>query len=123
MKWYFKVLKNYVNFSGRATRTEYWMFVLINLLITLAIILMDLLLFPSMVEDGMGILGMLYALAVLLPYIAVTVRRLHDIGKSGWWYLLALVPIAGIVLLIFTLLESAPDNQYGEKVYANSEEF
>ena len=109
MNWYLSVLKNYVTFSGRAHRTEYWMFALFNFLIMIGL---------SIIESLIGMTGMisgLYSLAVLLPSIALNFRRLHDIGKSGWWMLIGLVPFIGaIVLLIFAVLPSQPQsNQYG----------
>lgn len=108
MDWYVGVLKKYVDFTGRARRKEYWMFVLINFLIALAIGIVDAMI-------GWGVLGFVYALAVFLPSIAVTVRRLHDTGRTGWWILIALVPLIGIiVIIIFTVLDSQPgDNAYG----------
>ncbi len=85
------------------------MFALFNAIIAFALGFIEGLL------GGPGILGMIYALAVLIPGIAVSVRRLHDIGKSGWWILISLVPIVGvIILLVFTVLDSTPgENQYG----------
>ncbi|WP_066053930.1 DUF805 domain-containing protein [Robertmurraya korlensis] len=109
MQWYLKVLKNYVGFQGRARRKEYWMFFLFNFLITILLSIIE-----SMLGLG-GILSALYGLAVLLPSIAVSVRRLHDIGRSGWWMLLSLIPVIGlIVLLVFAVLDSQPgENKYG----------
>ncbi|MBL7646570.1 MAG: DUF805 domain-containing protein [Candidatus Hydrogenedentes bacterium] len=109
MHWYLDVLKNYTGFTGRARRTELWMFWLVNLGIVIAL---------SIVEGiiGMpGILSGLYNLAVLLPTIAVGMRRLHDTDRSGWWLLIAFIPfLGGIVLLIFFCLEGTKgDNQYG----------
>ncbi|SFA69755.1 MULTISPECIES: DUF805 domain-containing protein [unclassified Bacillus (in: firmicutes)] len=109
MEWYLKVLKNYVVFHGRARRKEYWMFVLVNVIIS--IILSSI----EAVADLPKFLSTLYSLAVLLPSLAVGVRRLHDIGKSGWWLLLSLIPIiGGIILLVFMCQDSQEsDNQYG----------
>ena len=108
MQWYLKVLKNYVGFDGRARRTEYWMFALINVVILIALSLIGR-------AIGTNILYTIYALAVLLPGLAVGVRRLHDTDKSGWWLLIGLIPIVGaIVLLVFMLSDSTPGpNQYG----------
>lgn len=109
MQWYLKVLQNYVGFQGRARRTEYWMFVLFNTIACLVLYLVDFLLGLPFV------LSLIYSLAVLLPSLAVLVRRLHDTGKSGWWILIALVPFGSIVLLVFECLDSHPgDNQYGK---------
>lgn len=114
MDWYLKVLKNYVGFGGRARRKEYWMFFLFTVIVSVVLGLIDGLM-GLMTESGIGTLGLLYALAVLLPSIAVGVRRLHDIDKSGWWLLIALIPlIGGIVLLVFSLMEgSRGDNRFG----------
>ena len=107
MNWYLEVLKKYAVFSGRARRKEYWFFVLFNIIIALAL--------TFIVEIEVGLLSGLYSLAVLVPSIAVTIRRLHDTDRTGWWFLIAFVPIIGvIVLLVFTVFDSTPgDNQYG----------
>ena len=109
MEWYLAVLRNYAGFSGRARRTEYWMFVLFNIVIAIVLSILDALVL------GSGILGTLYSLAVLIPSIAVGVRRLHDTGRVGWWLLIGLVPVVGfIVLLIFFVQDSQTgDNEYG----------
>lgn len=116
MNWYLDVLKKYVVFSGRARRAEYWWFILFNIIISLALGAIDGVTGTYSPEAGLGLLGGLYTLAVLLPSIAVTVRRLHDTGRSGWWFLIFLVPVIGaIVLLVFMVLDSKPgQNQYGE---------
>ncbi|MDU2940862.1 MAG: DUF805 domain-containing protein [Enterobacteriaceae bacterium] len=97
MNWYIGVLKNYVGFSGRARRQEFWMFVLINSIITAVLNVIQIMM-------GMEIawITILYALVTLLPYLAVTVRRLHDTDRSGFWIFLGLIPIIGwIVLFVF----------------------
>lgn len=95
MNWYLKVMKdNYVNFNGRARRKEYWMFVLVYIGIAIASGVLDSML-------GMGVIGGLIALAHLLPSIAVGVRRLHDIDRSGWWLLIGLIPLIGWVIAIY----------------------
>ena len=114
MNWYLEALKKYAVFSGRARRKEYWYFVLFNIIIGLVL---------GFIEGNLGlfsdspesILSSLYSLAVLLPWIGVNVRRLHDTGRSGWWLLIGFVPIVGaIVLLVFMVQDSAADeNQYG----------
>lgn len=108
--------KKYAVFSGRARRKEYWFFALFNIIISLALTFIDSQT-GSLDEAGdIGVLGTIYGLLVFIPSIAVSVRRLHDIGRSGWWLLIAFVPlIGGIVLLIFMLLDSEPGgNQYGD---------
>jgi uncharacterized membrane protein YhaH (DUF805 family) len=114
MHWYTDVLKNkYAEFKGRAARQEYWMFVLINMLISLALgMVMGIL---GVSEDIADTISGLYSLAVLIPGLAVASRRLHDGGKSAWWLLLILVPILGwIALIIFLCQDSQPGaNQYG----------
>lgn len=91
MNWYIKVIKNYANFEGRARRSEYWYFVLFNTIFSIAFLVIDLLVFSSEKPMIRGI----YSLAVLLPAIAVGVRRMHDVGKSGWYIL---IPIYNLVL-------------------------
>jgi uncharacterized membrane protein YhaH (DUF805 family) len=115
MSWYLEVLKNYAVFSGRARRMEYWMFVLFNIIILIVLALIDYLTGTFSPRAGVGLLGGLYSLAVLIPSLAVTVRRLHDIGRTGWWILIGLIPVIGnIVLLIFMVLDSEPGaNEYG----------
>ncbi|MCP8968105.1 DUF805 domain-containing protein [Ectobacillus ponti] len=110
MNWYVKVLQNYVGFSGRARRKEYWMFALVNFIIGLVFALL------MQAADVFGLISNLYSLAVLLPSLAVSIRRLHDTGRSGWWLLISLIPIVGfIVLLVFFCQDSqSGENQYGE---------
>ncbi len=111
MSWYLAVLKNYAGFSGRARRKEYWMFTLINFIIA-AVLYAIFLATRSTVVD---ILLIVYFLGVLIPGIAVTVRRLHDTGRTGAWYFIAFVPfIGGIWLLVLTILEgNSGPNEYG----------
>ena len=115
MNWYLEVLKKYAVFNGRARRKRVLVLFLVQYSchsILLAVI--DMAIGSFNAEAGMGLLGGIYALAVLIPSIAVSVRRLHDTGRSGWWLLIALVPIIGvIVLVIFMLQDSKPENQYG----------
>jgi uncharacterized membrane protein YhaH (DUF805 family) len=107
--WYIKVLKEYANFNGRATRSEFWYFTLVNIFVSLIFSVIG-------ASIGFPFLSMIYSLVVLLPSIAVATRRLHDIGKSGWWQLLGFIPIIGwIVLIIWYATESKEDNQYGKK--------
>jgi uncharacterized membrane protein YhaH (DUF805 family) len=114
MKWYLEVLKKYAVFSGRARRTEFWMFTLVNIVVSMLLAFVDSS-FGMTVSYSVGILSSLYALAVLVPSLAVWVRRLHDTGRSGWWWLISLVPFIGIVvLLVFAAQDSQPgSNKYG----------
>jgi uncharacterized membrane protein YhaH (DUF805 family) len=109
MEWYLKVLKEYVGFSGRAQRKEYWMFVLFNMIAMIILTVLDKVIGTEPLLYG------LYSIAVLLPSLAVSIRRLHDSGKSGAWILIGLIPFIGaIVLLVFMCTDSQPnDNQYG----------
>ena len=115
MSWYLQALKKYAVFSGRSRRMEYWYFVLFNIIVSIVLGVIDGLLGTSGSYAGAGLLSGIYGLAVLIPSLAVTVRRLHDTDRTGWWILIALVPLIGvIVLLVFALLEGTPgDNQYG----------
>ena len=115
MNWYLEVLKKYAVFSGRARRKEFWFFVLFNIIISIVLAVIDGVTGSFSPEAGMGLLGGIYTLAVLIPGRAVSVRRLHDTERSGWWLLIALVPLIGaIVLLVFMVQDSKPgQNQYG----------
>ena len=114
MNWYLEVLKKYVDFSGRARRKEFWMFGLVSFLISMALLLLDNLL-GTVSASGYALLNTLYGLAVFLPSISVTVRRLHDTGHGGAWYFIVLVPLIGpIILLLFMVRDSEPgDNRFG----------
>lgn len=110
MNWYLKVLKQYADFNGRARHQEYWMFVLINAAISFGATLIGGLL-------GVGtLLQLVYSFAVLVPTIAVGVRRLHDIGKSGWMLLVSFIPIAGIIWILVLLAKEGEvqPNQWGD---------
>ena len=103
MDYYIDAFRNYVNFNGRATRTQYWMFMLFNIIaqIILAVV--------TLVLPFLSFLGTVYSLGVLLPSLAIGARRLHDTDRSAWWLLLLLVPFVGaIVLLIFYVLPGTP---------------
>jgi uncharacterized membrane protein YhaH (DUF805 family) len=115
MNWYLGALKKYADFSGRARRREYWFFVLFNIIISIVLTICDVFVGTYSAAASIGILTGIYTLAVLIPGIAVTVRRLHDTGRSGWWVLIILVPLIGaIVLLIFMVIDSQPGtNAYG----------
>ena len=115
MNWYLEVLKKYAVFDGRAQRAEYWYFFLFSMIISLVFVVIDIATGSFNEETGFGLLSGIYTLAVLIPTIAVGVRRLHDTNRTGWWMLLALVPLIGfIVLIVFFVIDSdQSDNQYG----------
>jgi uncharacterized membrane protein YhaH (DUF805 family) len=108
MEWYVKVMKQYADFNGRARRKEYWMFVLFNIIASVILGAIGSLI-------GTTALNSIYSLAVLIPSIAVGVRRLHDTGKSGWMLLVAFIPVIGFIwLLILLVTNGTPgENQYG----------
>jgi uncharacterized membrane protein YhaH (DUF805 family) len=111
MHYYTDVLKKYAVFSGRATRSEYWMFTLWN-----AAIYLVLFLFVSAFHNIVTlVIYYCYALALIVPSLAVLARRLHDTDRSGWWILLMLIPVLGpIVIIVFAAIDSKPgDNIYG----------
>jgi uncharacterized membrane protein YhaH (DUF805 family) len=115
MDWYIAVIKKYAVFSGRAHRKEYWYFVLFNILISIGLSLLDGAIGTVNADTGYGLLGSIYSLSILIPSLAVLVRRLHDTSRSAWWILIGLVPVIGwIVLLVFAVQDSHPgQNQYG----------
>ncbi|WP_114965748.1 DUF805 domain-containing protein [Alkalilacustris brevis] len=106
----------YVDFTGRAARSEFWYFVLFAILGNIAMGLFDRVI-------GMAILGTLFGLAILLPGIAVSVRRLHDLGRSGWWYLLVFIPVIGWLVLLFWYVQPGTSgaNEYGPDPLASAE--
>ncbi len=109
MNWYLKCLKQYADFNGRARRTEYWMFWLINTVVGFILGFIDGFL-------GLMLLSVIYSLAMIIPGLAVVVRRLHDVGKSGWMYFIVLIPIIGFIwMLILLFTDSQPgSNKWGE---------
>jgi uncharacterized membrane protein YhaH (DUF805 family) len=109
MDWYIAAVKRYAEFSGRSRRREYWMFSLINFGIALAIGVV------ARFAPIVVVLSVIYSLGVLIPGIAVGIRRLHDTGRSGWWTFIVLIPLVGVImLLVFLCQDSAPgDNEYG----------
>ncbi|WP_459210522.1 DUF805 domain-containing protein [Aquimarina rhabdastrellae] len=122
MEWYLKVLKNYANFEGRARRKEYWMFVLFNALITIGIAIVAGIFTAIAASIDLPFLSIIfwivyviYALAMILPTLAVAVRRLHDTGNSGWMYLITLIPLIGPIWLLVLMATEGDygDNQYG----------
>ena len=108
--WTVKCLKNYTNFSGRARRKEFWFYTLATFIVYII---------ASILESILGTSPLLYAVLVLgtfLPSLAVAIRRLHDIGRSGWWYLIGLIPLIGIIVLIiwFATDTQQQNNQWGK---------
>ena len=108
MSWYLLVLKKYAVFSGRARRKEIWYFILFDAIFAFVLGFIDSLI-------GIYVLSSLYSLAVLLPSLGVSIRRLHDTGRTGWWIFIGLIPLIGaIILLVFFVTDSQPEtNQYG----------
>lgn len=117
MHWYVEVLRKYVVFSGRARRQEFWVFFLISAVISIFLTVTDEFMgwMFEMDGDDLGFLSTLYHIAIILPYLAVIIRRLHDTDRSGWWVLIAFIPIVGvIVLLVFLILDGTRgENRYG----------
>jgi uncharacterized membrane protein YhaH (DUF805 family) len=108
IQWYFKVFRQYADFNGRARRKEYWMFWLFHILFSVAIVMIDSLM-------GISLLTGIYGIVVIIPSLAVTIRRLHDVGKSGWMILIALIPIIGAIWQLVLLITDSDigDNPYG----------
>jgi len=117
MEWYLKVIKNYATFSGRARRKEYWMFILVNFIIGIVLSILDNIfgmtyeynMYPeygSSTISSIGALSSVYNVFILIPSLAVTIRRLHDVNKSGWLIGFMYIGIAIFMLLIFSLIGS-----------------
>lgn len=110
MNWYLHVVtKNYANFNGRAGLSEYWYFVLFNFIAIVIAWVIDGVL-------GLGLVSLIYSLAVLLPGLGVTIRRLHDTDRTAWWVLISLIPIIGVIWLIILMIQKGTEgeNQYGK---------
>lgn len=123
IEWYLKVVRdNYANFSGRARRSEYWYYTLFNIIIGIVLRIIDTYVIGM---DEIGVLGLIYSLAVLIPGLAVSVRRLHDVGKSGWFLLIVLIPLIGAIwlLVLFCTEGNNGPNQYGEDPKRPYDEF
>jgi uncharacterized membrane protein YhaH (DUF805 family) len=117
MKWFLKVLRQYADFSGRARRKEYWMFVLFYCIFLIAVIFIDAFISEIMdLRKPVTACSLTFALAMILPALAVVVRRLHDTGRSGWWILINLIPFVGTIWLLVLLMQDSQydDNEYGE---------
>jgi uncharacterized membrane protein YhaH (DUF805 family) len=104
------VFTQYVGFSGRARRSEFWYFYLFTILLSIVASIVQ----RAMTNSTNGIVTTIIGLAIILPYLAVAVRRLHDTSRSGWWLLIGLIPVVGtIILIVFWVQDSHGDNQYG----------
>lgn len=108
------VKTQYKNFKGRATRSQYWYYVLCYFIVSIPFAIIDSVVFHRQ------ILGLILGLALLLPTIAIGVRRLHDLGKPGWWFLMVLIPLAGPIalLVLFCMKSEDKNNQFGNKISA-----
>lgn len=109
--WFKKGLRNYTNFSGRARRKEYWYFVLVQMGLVIIAMILDAIIFNSEI----GLFYIVVALGLFLPGLAVTIRRLHDTSRSGWWFLISILPLIGsIILLVFLASDTKLEtNQWG----------
>lgn len=116
MKWFIEALtRKYATFAGRARRKEYWYFILFYCIAIIALVVVDGLAGTFSEEAEIGLFSGLFILATIVPSIAVTVRRLHDTDRSGWWVLINFVPFLGaLVLFVFAVLDSQPgENRFG----------
>lgn len=127
MDWYsYAININYFNFKGRARRKEYWMFTLINNAIIVSLYLATLY-FSDLYSRDFNAIGfvltvffVIYIIVTFIPSLSVTVRRLHDTGRSGWWLLALLIPFGGIIIFVFSCLDSHPgDNRFGPNPKTN----
>lgn len=109
MEFFLRAYKNYANFQGRDTRQQYWMFYLFYMIASIILNILDGIIGTD------GLLAGVFAFASLVPAIAIATRRLHDIGKSGWWQLIILIPLIGAIVLIVFLAKQGMmgDNQFG----------
>ena len=111
MDYYLNVLRQWKNFDGRSSKKEYWIFILVNFVITIALTIVEQVFFR-----GSGVISSLYGLFVLIPGIAVAIRRLHDVGKSGWMQLVIFIPLIGWIWILILMVKDGEigRNQYGE---------
>ena len=120
MEWYLKVMRdNYANFSGRARRKEYWMFVLVQTIVMIGLMILDSVLGLDFELQGISLgYGYLYLIGIIvhfIPSLALVVRRLHDVGKSGWFYFIFLIPLIGVIwlLVLYCTEGQKQDNKWG----------
>jgi uncharacterized membrane protein YhaH (DUF805 family) len=116
VNYYFAAFRKYAVFKGRSTRSEYWYFTLFNILAVGVFGLIDQLMGTFNFDAGYGPLSAIYTLAMILPGLGVSIRRLHDTGRSGWWFMITIIPVIGLLVFwYFALLDSDPNpNEYGE---------
>jgi len=115
MKWYFTALRKGLTFRGRARRKEYWYFFLFNFLVAILLSFVDLQMGWMSADLNSGILSGIYSLLIIVPSLAVSVRRLHDSDRTGWWALLLFVPLIGFLILLFFFAKDGTmgDNRFG----------
>lgn len=115
MSWYISVFRNYDDFSGRARRKEYWLFLLTNMVLVCVAAILDYVVGTHEITS-LGVFGLLFVAAITIPSWAVAVRRLHDSSRSGWWLLVSVVPFVGLlVAIVLLLLPGTPgENEYGQ---------
>ncbi len=115
MNWFLEALGKFATFSGRSRRKEYWYFTLVYVIAEIVLAVVDMATGLYSQSTGIGVLSGIFALAMILPSLSVTVRRLHDTGRSAWWLLIVLIPLLGaIVLLVFMILDGEPgSNRFG----------
>lgn len=107
MEYFIDGFKKYADFSGRASRKEYWMFILFYIIIYIALSVVGAVI-------GTAVLSIIYTVVMLVPGVSIAARRLHDIGRTGWWQLIGLIPVLGaIVLIVFLVQDSQSENEYG----------
>ncbi|QOG03297.1 DUF805 domain-containing protein [Flavobacterium sp. MDT1-60] len=116
IEWYKKVVfENYANFSGRARRSEYWFYTLATIIISILLMIVDIFSGLTIGTGELGICRGIYSLLVFIPGLAVLVRRLHDVGKSGWFFFIVFIPLAGVIWLLVVLCTEGESgtNQWG----------
>lgn len=115
MKYYLLAFKKYLQFSGRSNRSEYWYFVLFHVIFVVVALILDTIMGSSLAGTPYGMIYLLYILVTFLPGLALTVRRLHDTDKSGWWVLISIIPLIGSIwLLVYLATEGTKgENKYG----------
>ena len=114
--WMFEPFKKYFDFKGRARRKEFWMFYLFVLIVGIFLSVLEIV-FELEEDLSFALINLVWSLGIFFPSLAVTVRRLHDIGKSGWWFLLWFIPIIG---WIWAIVQLATDSQPGVNEYGSN---